>query len=634
VHLFPYPPRPYQREFVDLVSKVVTSGSHAVIESGTGTGKTVCSMCGALESLPPGGKLLYLTRTNSQQRQAMVELRAISENQRIFGMGLQGRGSTCPLMRTDPELRQGNPEELSRLCSEKKRRTLAEEKGGCRYYRNTMEEDFQDIEHYCKENLPAVEEFVNYCERQKLCPYELMKELAGRAVVVTAPYAYFFVPFIRRSLLEWMNTDTGDLVVIVDEAHNLPDYAREIMSITLSERALESVYREVDEYGDPEVMTATSVVDIADAVGAALSSAIEEYLIDEDGLIPPAFLEEYLMNHFHVTSRSLKLAFRSLMTHGEIIREKRKQEGRLPRSYIHSLGVFLEAWSEMEEDRHVRLILGGDNAAFQSYCLDPSHACSILHRCRASIHMSGTLEPLDEYISSVGLPAGTSARVFPSPFPPENRKVFYTPHLTTKYEELTRNEEMLDALEAQVIQIVNVLNRNCVVFFPSHSLMKRFIGDGVTGRIHREVFVEERGMSQTALMEMVEEFRGERDNGAVLFAVMGGRISEGLDFPDKDLEVAILVGLPFPKPTARQRALLHYYEMKFGRGWEYTVKAPACRRVLQSIGRLIRKETDRGVAVILDRRARQFSSRLELIETENPLSELVRFFEEVDRTQL
>lgn len=631
MRFFPYSPRPFQKEFVDLVSKVVASGSHAAIESGTGTGKTVCSLCGALQSLPPGGKLLYLTRTNSQQRQAMLELRAISEKQRVFGMGLQGRASTCPMMRTDPELRQGNPEELSRLCSEKKRRTLAEEKGGCGYYRNTIEEDFQEIESYCVENLPTVEEFVSFCERQKLCPYELMKDLVEKAVVVTAPYAYFFVPFIRRSLLQWMNVDMGDLVVIVDEAHNLPDYAREIMSITLSERALESVYREVDEYGDPEVMVGTSIVDIADAVRAALSAAVEEYLIEEDGLIPPTFLEEYLMDRFDVTSRSLRSAFRALMMHGEIIREKRKEDGRLPRSYIYSLGAFLEAWQEMDEAQYVRLVVGGDNAALRSYCLDPLFACSILHQCRASVHMSGTLEPLEEYINSVGLPDGTSAGIFPSPFPPENRKIFYTPHLTTKYEELTRNEEMIEELESQVVMIVNVLNRNSVVFFPSHALMKRFIRDGVLGKIRREVYIEERGMSQTDLMDMVEEFREERDNGAVLFAVMGGRISEGLDFPDRDLEVAILVGLPFPKPTARQRALLHYYEMKFGRGWEYTVKAPAWRRMVQSIGRLIRNETDRGAAIILDRRAAQFSSKLEMVETENPLSELLRFFDEGDR---
>ena len=98
----------------------------------------------------------------------------------------------------------------------------------------------------------------------------------------------------------------------------------------------------------------------------------------------------------------------------------------------------------------------------------------------------------------------------------------------------------------------------------------------------------------------------------MLFSVMGGRISEGIDFPDKELQLAVIIGLPYPQPTAKQRALMHYYERKFRKGWEYTVKAPTRRKMLQAIGRLIRTETDVGAAVILDRRAKQFADRIDL----------------------
>jgi len=87
-------------------------------------------------------------------------------------------------------------------------------------------------------------------------------------------------------------------------------------------------------------------------------------------------------------------------------------------------------------------------------------------------------------------------------------------------------------------------------------------------------------------------------------------VSEGIDFPDRELEVAVMVGIPYPKPTAKQKALQYYYDLRFGKGWDYTVKAPTARRLLQSIGRLIRSEQDRGVAVILDRRAVQFKEYL------------------------
>jgi DNA excision repair protein ERCC-2 len=141
--------------------------------------------------------------------------------------------------------------------------------------------------------------------------------------------------------------------------------------------------------------------------------------------------------------------------------------------------------------------------------------------------------------------------------------------------------------------------------------------------------VEERGMSQSALMELVSDFKekgNENKGGATLFSVIGGRISEGMDFPAEQLELAVIVGIPYPKPTARQRGLQRYYDLKFGKGWEYTVEAPTARKLLQSIGRLIRNETDRGVAVILDRRAIRFKRYInDLEESKNLLRDIDDF---------
>lgn len=623
---FPYGPRRYQTELVDLISRTVATRSHLVVESGTGTGKTICALSGVLDALGEGEKLLYLTRTNSQQRQVMLELRSIAAVRPVFGMGIQGRKGTCPLVRSDPSLQGGTPEELSRLCAEKKRRVLSGKDGGCPYYGQMLETGSEGIEAYCRRELPTVEEFVDYCDLKGVCPYELIKELAREATVITAPYAYFFVPFIRHAILEWMNIDPGRLVAVVDEAHNLPDYARETRSFTLSERSLELVEREVSEYGDPEIFNGVSIMDMVCLFREQLTLSLSEFLIEEDGLLPPFLLEEGLMSAFSITSKQLETMAKALKVHGEGIRESKKDEGRLPRSYIHALGSYLEFWMKMDEERFVKLVLGGDTPGFQGYCLDPSIASSPLLDCRASIHMSGTLKPLEEYRDSIGLPPSSILRAFPSPFPRENREILYLRDVSTRYEEISRGDEMMGRLEDYVTLICNTLSRNTVVFFPSFSMMERFVSDGVARRIRRKVHREERGMSQMDLMDAVEEFRNSRGEGGVLFAVMGGRISEGLDFPDRDLEAALIVGVPYPKPTAKQRSLLHYYELKFGRGWDYTVKAPAFRKMLQAIGRLIRKEDDIGLAVILDRRAEQFSTTLEMRASDSIVGDAQAFF--------
>lgn len=625
--LFPYDPRPNQAEFVRLIEETTAQGRHLVVESGTGTGKTVCALAGTLQAaLRTGKKVLYLTRTNSQEKQVIVELRKINERHPVYGLAIQGRQVTCPLFRRDPDLKGGSPEELSRLCREKKRKSMQDLPEGCRFFTETRLADHDDIVAYCRSTLPTAEEFVDYCDNKGYCPHELMKELAREARVIAAPYAYFFMPFIRNSLLDWMDVSLQDLIVVVDEAHNLPDYTREVESFQLSSWALDAVEKEIEEFGDPDVLPTASIRDVLTEMRKLLQEAMAEYLIDEDGLIPPSFMEEGLMSAFTTSSRGLQTMAKMLMEQGEVIRERKTQDGRLPRSYIHSLGGFINYWTSLDESEYVKLIIGGENPTFRAYCLDPVVTTSIMLSCGGSLHMSGTLVPLSEYRDTIGLPSSTGLATYPSPFPAENRRVVYLEDVTTKYEAMSQDEEMVPRMEEHVVQICNVMERNTVVFFPSYALMDRFIGDRVLSRIKRKVHVEERGMAQAELMEVVSRFKGQRDEGAVLFSVIGGRISEGIDFPDKELQVAIIVGVPYPKPTAKQRALQHFYETKFRKGWEYTVKVPTYRKMAQAIGRLIRTGTDIGVAVILDRRAKQFSDRMPMEESQAPVNDLVNFF--------
>ncbi len=100
-----------------------------------------------------------------------------------------------------------------------------------------------------------------------------------------------------------------------------------------------------------------------------------------------------------------------------------------------------------------------------------------------------------------------------------------------------------------------------------------------------------------------------------------------MDFPGSELEMVIIAGLPFPKPTAQQRALQEYYERKYGRGWEYAVVFPTVIKLKQEIGRLIRREDDVGMAVILDRRASMFRKYIpDMRESLDPVRDAEAFF--------
>ena len=108
--------------------------------------------------------------------------------------------------------------------------------------------------------------------------------------------------------------------------------------------------------------------------------------------------------------------------------------------------------------------------------------------------------------------------------------------------------------------------------------------------------------------------------------VLGGKFSEGVDYPDNILQAVICVGLPLAPPSARQDALKKYYEKRFGNSlaWRYSSSQPAVNSLMQAIGRPIRKGEDRALVVLLENRLLQrnykicMPSSLQTIEVSNP----------------
>jgi len=62
-------------------------------------------------------------------------------------------------------------------------------------------------------------------------------------------------------------------------------------------------------------------------------------------------------------------------------------------------------------------------------------------------------------------------------------------------------------------------------------------------------------------------------------------------------------------------------------GFRYVSEAPAARKIKQAIGRLIRTETDRGIAVIMDNRASRFAKDLDAELTDDPIGDVKKFFD-------
>jgi DNA excision repair protein ERCC-2 len=693
--LFPYDIRPIQKRIIQSVGRALIDGDHVVIEAGTGSGKTVSALAPSLSfSYRHGKRVLYLTRTNSQQKQVVEEFRRIREscssrtidvdskkeenadlvdevmeelNREMRGkvreeeeledvglweggpgkgicVAIQGRNNLCPLTDEEAEFITGTPEELSKMCSERKRNTtskmMGKPTGGkeCRFFSAYLLDDGMEARKWLGELCPTAEELYSECMRLGICPYEVTKAVLPQAVLVTAPYIYFLSPFIRRRLLEWMDCGIEDLIIVVDEAHNLAQFSRELSSISLSTNTLRLALAEVEAMGDHRIGKPFTIRNFLEMCLQALTDIAEEYLIDEDGLVPPSAFSEAMMMLFKTNSSRIDSMASEMLHHGQAIQDQKKAMGKLPRSYIHKVALFYKTWQELEFESFSPLInksRRGD-LSLEAHAMDASLITSKLLEAHGSIHLSGTLSPLNEYRDTIGLPEDTPMIKLPPPFPPNNRLILFDQDLTTNYEVLQNDPEIKLRFRERIEQLLSLTKgRNTAIFFPSFDLMGGVLGnqeleDGSTLPAYldtgREFFIEKRGSSQGDVMDLASRFKESR--GGVLVSVLGGRLSEGMDFPGKSLEAVLIVGIPYPKPNARQRALSAFYDIKFGKGWEYTVHAPAARRLMQAVGRMIRSENERGGGMILDKRAKHFSAEIPDMEAASEgLSELSGFFE-------
>ncbi len=631
MNLFPYTPRAGQTDVRDLAHRTFAEAGHAVVESGTGTGKTVAVLTAALEhGLQHGHRVLYLTRTNSQQRQVIHEFRRIRETGGlpVHAVGLQGRRHLCTLTDHTPEFGRATSEELAMLCRDAQEAARDEAQGKtpkvtpCQPYARTTDTALDHATTWARDHAPTTAELVDEARDQGICPYVVTRELLPTAQVVAAPYVYLFHPFLRDALLRWTGARIQDLHVVVDEAHNLPDVLRDLASTRLTHRSLAIAKGEARDHGDIQVPTGGTITSFLATLQEAVRTLADDHVPpgEEDGLLPPGALETEVLSALTSSTRGLDATLAVLGDYGQSVREAKRREAKTPRSYVGRIADVLAMLRSAHETTHIKLAVGGDNPAVEVACLDPGELAEPLREAHGSVLMSGTLRPLEQVRDTLHLPSSTRLEEVPSPFPPEHRLLLYDESVTTRYEAVRRDPTMWKRIAERLQGIREANPVSTAVFFPSYDVLHR-----ITKHLPRDPdLVEEHGASQDELMGLVTEFK--EDRGRVLYSVMGGRISEGLDFPHDALELAVIVGLPYPRPTARQEALRRYHDHRYGKGWEYAVHAPMARRVLQSLGRLIRTPTDRGVGIILDRRAGVLDPMLpRLRATADPAAEAASF---------
>ena len=238
--------------------------------------------------------------------------------------------------------------------------------------------------------------------------------------------------------------------------------------------------------------------------------------------------------------------------------------------------------------------------------------------------MSGTLFPPEMYSNILGIPSvRTTCKEYSSGFPLGNRPVLIANDVTTRY---TERENSMESIIGHIKSVIDNTKGNVAIFAPSYSILDRIHDYFENGWISKTILKEEQGMSKRGVEGLISRLYEQKEmGGAALFGVLSGKLSEGVDYSDNVLNALVCVGLPMPPPSARQDALYEYYTKKFNksRAWKYASLQPAVNSVLQALGRPIRKDEDRAIVVLLEKRLleRRVAScmpEMQKMQTSNP----------------
>ena len=585
---FPHPfVRQGQEDFIRDLDLAFSQKKILLAHAPTGLGKTACALAIAVEHALLNKKVvLFLTNRHTQHRIAIetIALMRKRTDKNIIAADLIGKRWMCS---QDVAGLFGN--EFNEFCK------AVVEKGECEFYNKVRDKKAISVSGKAaladlKQQPPLhTEELSSLAKEKGMCGYELAIGLAKDAQVIVSDYYYLFNSHVQSSFFSKIEKELSDVIVIVDEGHNLPSRIMEMLSNTLSNMMLRNAILEAKKFGYGGVINWLQEImrvltELAHFTNSSFSSDMEKKVEKE---VFSAAIKK-IIDYDHLIEE--------LVTAADEVRKKQRK------SYLGGIAAFLEAWKGTD-DGFVRIIQAkpgkqGSMILLQYLCLDSALITrDIFSSVHAGVVMSGTLKPVSMYKDLLGLTHNSIEKEYGSPFPLENKTTIIVPETSTKF--TVRGDVMFQQIAQKCSEFAKLIPGNVAFFFPSYHLRDQ-IAPFLT--ISKKLFWEKSEMTKEEKEQLLAQFHAERLSGGVLLGVTGDDFEEGNNFPGDLLNGVVIVGLPLAKPDLITREIIAYYEKKFGRGWDYGYTYPAMNKCFQSAGRCIRSETDRGAIIFLDER--------------------------------
>jgi len=607
-------------------------------------------------------QIIFCSRTHSQLMQFVGELKKTRFRDCMSLVSLGSRKALC----VNPDVQKlGSPAMINERCMDLQKPTKTKSKKGghpdtainskCPYLRRGSKSSAALADMILAEPMD-IEDLASIGEKRATCPYYAARDAAMESDIVLAPYTSLLVQESRESL----GLNVKGSIIIIDEAHNLVDAINNSHSASLTMREAEDAKKQLDYYFERfrsrlsahNARAVQKLIHVTNALikGFQVQNSCQEVMTANDFLFSLGLDNinmfqlgrEIKDNKFVFKIGGLWKSFRAKAWKDQSTMEgKYKQDMGHSSSdasnCLHALLNFLRKLTFDNSDG--RIIFQPETKAFKYVMLNASNSFQgILQEARAVVLASGTLSPLETVLPlfqgknsssilryscghiidstrllALAVPSGPSGCTFD--FRHANRS----------------DSKMVAELGRTILNVSKVTPGGIVVFFPSfkyvNTVYNTWKETGVLSQMEKikKVFMEPKTAAEVdpVLKEYSEGIdQGiDRRTGSIMLAVVGGKLSEGINFGDDLGRCVVMVGLPYPNPSDPElKERMNYIERNFtetiGDSESSYAKVALSSReyytnlcmkaVNQCIGRAIRHKQDYASIILLDYRCESY----------------------------